>query len=66
MKAWRVRRKTHPQLHEYRERNKPDAWLAIVQATEGGLWFWYGGGRNTTATPTTLEEAKRQVEEHFK
>ncbi len=29
-------------------------------------WFWYAGGRNTAAMPTTFEQAMRQSSEHLR
>lgn len=39
--------------------------LAIAQKT-GDLWFWYGDGKNTAASPGTLEAVKTEAVNHFK
>lgn len=39
----------------------------IQQKTSGqDAWFWYAGGRNTAATPTTFEMAMQQSAEHLR
>ena len=39
-------------------------WLAIIQATGDGRWFWYGCGKNTSSSPTNLETAKAEAKAH--
>jgi hypothetical protein len=39
-------------------------WLAVVQSMKDGTWFWYGGGRNTSAAPTDLKTAKKEAKAH--
>lgn len=39
-------------------------WLAIVQECGDG-WFWYGGGKNTSKSPTDLETAKAEAKKHI-
>ena len=41
-------------------------WLAVVQGTKDGLWFWYGGGCNTCEVPTDLKTAKKEAMAHIK
>ena len=40
--------------------------IATIQEfrTEG-LWFWYGDGHNTAATPQSLDEVKAAVKTYF-
>jgi len=50
----------------YRLSRKGVDWLAIVQESKvRGQWYWYGGGRNTCATPTDLETAKKDAKAHI-
>jgi hypothetical protein len=65
--SWRktVGRWSQPTIYSL-YKGKSATWLAIVQGTNAGLWFWYGGGRNTCATPTDLKSAKKEAMAHIK
>lgn len=41
-----------------------DEELAIIQEN-GDQWFWYGGDRNTCATPTDLATAKKEAKAYI-
>lgn len=55
---------SQPTIHTLSRGDGP--WLAIVQETKGGGWFWYGGGRNTCGDPTDLATAKREAAAHIR
>lgn len=52
----------HPKTHSF---GSSDCRLARVQQLQDGRWFWYGGGKNTNDSPTSLEQAKADAKAHI-
>lgn len=53
--------------HEYTDGVERHATVQARGRHEGGGWFWYASGVSTSDKPVaTVEEAKRQAEEHVK
>ena len=41
--------------------------LAIAQQiAPGGLWFWYGDGRNTSNRPDRFDNVRKESMNHFR